>query len=893
MNSRFTNAWVVLVIAANAGTVLLFSGSGPVAPAASDIADTAWHPALAFAARCLTLPIATPGVADVRDVIAPAACGIALLGFGIAGLLSGRDDEPKRASKNPATRWLVATAGVVLLIAVLSTYRNHTLGLSWGWIVRFASGATWAVLVARAMTARRVRQCVAGLLVVGLVCLLLSVAHRGGRHLAHFTWPIGPITSTAAFAALWAAMAGAVALHRRLSLVTLLAAGVCVVSVYVLVQTGRRGPALGLVGALTFIAVMLLRGRLSLRAVKIAIPIVAILGAGAYVAKQHLSDDRATSGTLALRFEYWRLAAHMIGESPSLGTGPDVFVVEMTNAVAPLRAAAPRFYHGNIDPYAHNEWIQAAVELGIPGGLLYFALPIGVLVLAARRRKRRSQFAGAGGNGDVVPAECAADDTVTLALSAGLVALLIIESGSIMLRTPLMPMWYWTLLGLLAAMCRTRPLPQSHSERPTPEEEPRASARADVPPEGPHTIQSLRSPAAIACGAVFLFAAWLDMTHATAQTDPATATDSPRLARLYADKTLSDRRVAALLVSRAADRLGDPAVIKDAAERWRALHALVPDLHDTTTRYASALLRAGDADHARRVLERALLPDRNHDARNPYDRDANVLYAKRFTDDAETKLRCVQRALRSAALDDELAGILTSVARSPAVRAILDDELPPARKRIASGASPQADDCGAELIRISALLADLDGLGEEALTEQRIAAHFYQRLEQTNDRYRRGHDAETDGPYRLARMLYDADPGNYVEAYEAIVAAERYAILGMPHESVADPRPEDGFVIGEVVPTVAVMPEELRPLWRLSSLLHLMTGNERHLNIRIMFYLPPEQWNSPAINRELARLVRQAYADLSVMAEDKRPAHYDQLLKRANRYDPGNSSPRP
>lgn len=887
MKGRLATALVVLVIAANAGTVLLFSGEGPISPGSSAIADAAWQPVLAFVARGLTIPIATPGIADVRDVVGPAACGIALLGLGIAGLLGRRDDPSWQAETAPATRWLALTAGPVLFIAVLSMIHNGTLDLSWGWIVRFAAGAIWAILLGRSLTAPRVRQCVAGLLLLGFVCLVLSIAHRADRHLAHFTWPIGPITSTAAFAAMWAAMAAAVALRiGKRPVVLPTAVGICVAAVYVLLQTGRRAPAVGLVGAGAFIAVVLLRERPRLRAVRIAIPLVVILGGGAYVAREYLSQDRATSGTLALRFEYWRLGAGLIGGRPSLGVGPDVSVVELTNAVTPLRAAAPHFYHGNIDPYLHNEWIQAAVELGIPGGLFYVALPVGVLVLGERQLRRSAGLARASGDNEVSPAERSANDAATLALSAGLVALLINESASIMLRTPLMPMGYWTLLGLLAAMCRVRSSPPSLTKREHPDakKKPRASpARQDAaaPTERPPLISQLRGLGAIACGGIFLCAARLDLTHAAEQTDLATATSTPRFARLYADKTLEDRRSAALLVDRAAEQRGDPSLVLDAAKRWRELCRLVPGLHDTATRYAAAVRATGDADTARRVLEAALRSDRN-----PYDRDANILYATRFTDDPETKLRCVQRALRGAALVGELADLLKSIVQSKAVRTILDDESPAARKSVAGDVSPPADDCAAELIRIRAFLHYLDGRLDEAVVDQHIVASFYQSLEKTNNRFRRGHDAEADALYQLARMLYDADPAQYMEAYEAIVAAERAAILGMPHESVADPKPEDGFLIGEVVPTVAPLPERLRPLLRLSALLRVLAGDAPELDMRIMFYLPPDQWNQPAIDREMGRLARQACADMATIAENKRPPHYPQLLEMAKRYDP-------
>jgi tetratricopeptide (TPR) repeat protein len=877
MNRRVGTLLLVIVVVANAAAVWLYSGDGPVGPSRMAGAG-GWNPILDGIAAALTLPIHSAEIAEVRDVVLPVAFGLALLAITVGFFVRSTDNAeltatadgvregPRRALRNPAERWLWATSAAILVIAILSALANQRFDLAWGWIFRFAVGAGWAVLIVRIFSVGMVKRTVTGLMIVALITLVLTLVHRADRHLAYFHWPIGPITPTAAFAALWAAMAFVLVvlhvLHRRVRFSTILFAMTCAVAVYALQQTGRRGPVLGLAGAGLLTTLILLRSRFRGQAMALAMFVmvgIAAVGAGWYVVSQLKSAEPEASGALALRFELWRLAWGLIADHPSLGVGPDTFFIEMTNAVAPLRAVSPHVYHGNVNLYAHNEWIQSAVELGIPGALFYLALPVGIIIMAWRgfHAPQTSPSASASNNGLQIEALQRERRSAMIVLIAALAAIVLIDSSGITLRAPMMPVWYWTLIGLLTALCGNRALQSS-----------------PAPLRVPKPIKAI---VATALAAVCFAVSYGDMSLALVPTDPFKRLSLGDRPRLYAEKTVNERQQAAVYMSALAKAEPDEAHLQEAVERWARLFALIPAFRDTPARYARALLAIGREKDAKEVLKKAIGL-----GLDCYEPAANAMFAKFRGDDPPGQLRCVQRALRNSALSDALKTILTDIGDKPFLRVTLREELPLARSMAQARKPPGRTMMIVEVLRANAFLRFHEGNTKEAISDQRLIAEYYAFLEKTNSPYRRGHDAEVDAFFTLARMLYEADHADFAEACDAIRTAERYAVLGISHETLANPQPEYGYVIGEVVPTE--FPPRLRPLWKFSALLHLLAGDDRFLDYRIYFSLPPEQWNEAALNRELSDLARLAYEVLTDVPADKRPDHYDKLPAMVQRH---------
>jgi len=882
MSRRLAALLVAIVILVNAGASCLFSGAGPVDPAGAGSGMADWNPVLKAVAEMLTLPIPTAGISDVRIVALPVGLGVlaAVLAMAGAGRSPGarrrsartgeargeipadeRDENFNRAGPRqrqggcshqrrwdafrPAEAWLTWTGFGVITLALLSMLANGSRELSSGWIVLTSAGIGWAVLIARNFDTTMVHRTLAGLLVLGGLCMMLALAHRADRGLAHFTWPIGPITISGALAAVWSAASGAYAITLlfRKAVWWRVAATLAVsaLSAYVLIETGRRAAALGALVALAGVAAAYVWFRFPTRLMRLiaaSVVLVTVATAATFVSRQASSAVRETSGPIRLRLAYWRNSGALIRERPLLGAGPNMFVARMTNALAPLRGESPHLYHGNIDPYAHNEWLQAIVELGLPAGLLYTALPIGVILIAMRSAAKSPRPLTA---------------SLILALAAGLATIVVTELASITLRSPIMPVWYWTLAGLLAAVAGQS---SDHAARP---------AVALLPNRFGAVL-----PALVAV--LGFLVSGRDMVYAARELGGGY---HPRLSvemTITAKSKAATKALESAIAERSAEKTGRAIAL------WRELYTDLPGYSGVTAGYAESLLAGGQTDEARRVLANSI-----EKGLDPYDAAANSLYAGLLTGDAVGQMRCVLRALRTAALNGGLQDILLRCAADPAVQRRLAAELPAARKVVRGHGIAEPGDLSPELLRIAAFLNQTRGQTADALADQRGAAEYYARLEADSHPLRRASDAEWDAFYRLALMLHQADRTNYRQAYEAILKAERLAVLGIRHERVARPEPQIGFLIGEAMPVE--FPSRLLALWRLSALLHLMNDDFSYPDIRCGFTLPQEKWTPSEINRAVARMARQAHQELSGLPPEQRPKRYGELPAMAAHFE--------
>lgn len=841
MRPAFARCLVATVILGCGGATCLYSGAGPI-DAGGASARASWNPVLGFVADLLTVPIPTPGIADVRDIVlmffAAVLLGIAALG----GAGGGGIGE----------RWIRWTALVTIVLAILSAVENHSPGLSRGWIVQFAAGAAMAVVIGRRFSIAMVRQTSIGLLAIGLAAMILSLWHRSDRGLAHVTWPIGPITISAALAAVWTSAAGgwaaALAIRKAPWSAVIGSFVPALLGLYLLDQTGRRAPLLGLTVGWAALGWMVLWSWHRKRPARMGLVCAAFAAAAIlliYVRAQATSPIREKSGPIAARLGYWKASSAFLKAHPGLGIGPGRTAVDLTNALTADRAESPWIFEGNIDPFVHNEWLQATAELGVPGGLAYAALPLGLVWIGLRRHGRRD-------------AEPGSRDLAWM-LIAGLLTLVLTEFSSITLRGPIMPIWYWTGLGLLAALCRD------------------AETSASVP------IRSIRAGAlrlGLSLGTILgLWVCFQEVAGQMAERKRDVGADGRMPPRLFPEKTLNDRWLAAVVVGRRAQAAGTIASDPLAIKLWRNLYELWPGYEGVPEGYADILNLAGQREKALRVARETVLG-----GHNPYSLEGNVLLAE---DGADRPLRCVQRALRAHAMDPALGRIIVNwmkgAGRDPvaAGKKEFADEL--ARlSRVKSGDTddfPRRGEISLEALRVLAFICYQSNDKREAIAYQQAAADWYRRLEAEVHRYRRAGDAEMDAFHQLAVMMIANSPPDIAGAFSAIREAERYAVLGIAHEKLAHPSPELGFVGGEVVPTE--YPARLRPMWRLSAFLHLAAGSWQDIDMRILASLPPEKWTANDLNATKKELALAALKALEGLPQNHRPRYYDALAKMA------------
>ncbi len=96
----------------------------------------------------------------------------------------------------------------------------------------------------------------------------------------------------------------------------------------------------------------------------------------------------ASDGTLPSRMEVWQRGWMMVQDFPLTGIGIGTYTV-VAHALYPFFIAAPN----EVVPHAHNQFLEVAIDLGIPGLSVYVAL-LAVFVFCAVRADRAASDAG-------------------------------------------------------------------------------------------------------------------------------------------------------------------------------------------------------------------------------------------------------------------------------------------------------------------------------------------------------------------------------------------------------------------------------------------------------------------------------------------------------------------
>ncbi len=214
----------------------------------------------------------------------------------------------------------------------------------------------------------------------------------------------------------------------------LLAIAVLLMGGVLLLTKSRGGYVAAAIGFLTF---LWLSGR---RKLAVALLLVCVI-AGAWIISSgrsaettpDLIDQSADPATLAFRVNVWRVALWMLADFPFTGVGMGTF-----NDVAALLYP---FYEAQ-NPGTHNVYLQAGVDLGLPGLTAYLAL-LGLVVWIGWQAVRRFREIESSGL-------CA----VAVGGLSGMMALLVhglVDNTMWNTRAAFLP---WLVMGLLAALHR-------------------------------------------------------------------------------------------------------------------------------------------------------------------------------------------------------------------------------------------------------------------------------------------------------------------------------------------------------------------------------------------------------------------------------------------------------
>jgi len=842
------------------------------------VPEGTWPPS--WIARTLMIPIAMPGMTDCRRYVLPIGLALVLITFAFRPPTSTRADasggvKPNVESTFMSRWWFEGLALVTILVAICSALANGTYGFSRGWIFGLVFSCGWSILLRRFLPRERISLLMLLASCVAALAAVTALWHRLALGVFAFELPVGPVTITGAIGALMTAMGaawifsgfitsanqrrpGGLALNVWVGLVI-------IVGIVLTTYAARRASWLAI--AISLLVVVMVGvfkgGRLGqLRWWAIA-GLVMSLVAGFVIQQRYISRRAGVAQGVQSRIGYWKHVVTDLPRHPFLGVGPDMFVCDMTSVNALDHSTQAKQFGGRVEYDAHSEWLQAIHELGLVGGLSYCALPIVTILLALRRYRRRA----AGGQEDLL-----------LCCAAGLIVVMVYEALSINLRHPVMSPWYWTLLGVTAAMLRT----------PHASEHPNSAAPKPSPLSG-----TLVRFVAMVGAILILLIAFADARCAVAHerarlaqaTSPAVALDDYDTAihQFGSRAWLSTRYDRAMLCSQLLKAAQGDAAAKSAGgafadiarrtvDAWRELVDRCPAYPDAGYKLAEALVLSGERADALATLERYLKQV------DPHDLQANVLRIYLGGQDAMQNLLCVRRALLRSPMNNMLASYIARDLASPEVSKPWADLVHEAwRSSEIEDENEWPDPFAPETFRMEVLRLAGEGELKQAADVSRLAAEMYGRQVDQLTPHRRVNAVVADAWYVAARFRFESEPGAYLAACAAMQKAETYANLQVRFDAGATGQGLDLDPVGLRNRTA-----ELRTLLRFSAMMGLACGmDDLEVARRVNWSLPGERHAMAQVNAEKARMAAELVAIFERLPAEIHPAVMPRLKELA------------
>jgi O-antigen ligase len=195
-----------------------------------------------------------------------------------------------------------------------------------------------------------------------------------------------------------------------------------------------RMALLGVLPALALLVLALLRGRA--RVIGMALVLLfALLQALIYFAPPRAGGEAERLGrhneiSSSSRLEMWSSGLAIVRDHPLTGAGVNMY------RAGPVREQYPvPSYANGILPHAHNEWLQAATDLGLPGLLVFLSFQAAALWMLWRVWRDGTAY----------------ERALALAIGAGLAAHAVYGLGDAITLWDRFAFLYWWMLGLAAA----------------------------------------------------------------------------------------------------------------------------------------------------------------------------------------------------------------------------------------------------------------------------------------------------------------------------------------------------------------------------------------------------------------------------------------------------------
>ncbi len=218
--------------------------------------------------------------------------------------------------------------------------------------------------------------------------------------------------------------------------------GMIAVSAWTLILADSRGAFVGLAAGL--LALLFFAAPRPWKPVPVLIAIGLAVAGWSYFSQSSGGSSPAGRGeTLRFRGYAWSYAWRMLQEKPITGHGQGGFALNGDSYAVGDVLNDPLVFVSRID-HAHNEWLETLSDLGLVGFLLIAAA---LLITFRAAMTELQQTPNDNGR------------WALLGLSAALVGLIVEEAFGVGLRICELPIVFYTILGLIWALCRS---PQSN-----------------------------------------------------------------------------------------------------------------------------------------------------------------------------------------------------------------------------------------------------------------------------------------------------------------------------------------------------------------------------------------------------------------------------------------------